>query len=280
MKKYTCFTAFLLAVIIYCVPVYAQGRSSAGQPGAARLRYSFWGSENSAKLEVTSGGTYGTEFSLNDLGMDKKENIDIWELEIWEGSIRFDISYWENRWDGYAQINRNIVFEGFTYNLSDILDSSFRMKVTDISLTANLYRNPQSSFGAVTGFKYMEYYGKLWDITAGVEAKEEAVAPIPYFGLSTEMLVGETTVIGGRFVMFQYAYSGTNVDIANFYQVDAYIEFRASTKSVGIGASGGGLALRIGFHNINIRYENHTVDDRFKITHLMKGTYAAIYLSF
>jgi len=280
MRKSTCFFAFLIALFLYSAPAYAQSGSSGRQPGAARLRYSLWSSENSAKLEVTSGGTFGTEFNLNDLGMDKKENIEVWELELWEGSIRFDISYWENRWDGYAQINRNIVFEGLTYNLSDILDSSFRMKVTDVSLTTNLHNNPQSSFGAVGGVKYMEYYGKLWDVTAGFEAKEEAVAPIPYLGVSAELLIGETTIIGGRFVLFQYAYSGTNVDVANFYQVDAYIEFRASAKSVGIGGSGGGLALRIGFHNISIRFENHTPDDRFKITHLMKGTYVAIYLSF
>ena len=91
----------------------------------------------------------------------------------------------------------------------------------------------------------------------------------------TEFMLGETTVVGARFVMFNYAYGGTHVDVSNFYQVDAYVEFRAGTAQ-----QGGGLALRIGFHNIVIDYENRTPGDRFEIRQIMKGTYAAIYLSF
>ena len=230
-----------------------------------------------AKLQVTSGSSFGTEFSLNDLAMDKKERIDVWEVEMWEGSLRMDLSYWENRWDGYAQITRDIVFEGVTYNLADVVDGSFRMRTTDISVTSFLSQNYQAAFGVTGGVKYIEYYVKLWDQTPGSEvvAVERAVAPIPYLGVMTEFMMGETTVLGARFVMFNYAYGGTHVDVSNFYQVDAYVEFRAGTAK-----QGGGLALRIGFHNIVIDYENRSPGDGFKIRQIMKGTYAAIYLSF
>ena len=249
MVRYLVVTAVLLVVLAFCFPVYAQQ-----QQKAARFRYALWSSEMNAKLQVTSGSSFGTEFSLNDLAMDKKERIDVWEVEMWEGSLRMDLSYWENRWDGYAQI-----------------------RTTDVSVTSFLSQNYQAAFGITGGVKYIEYYVKLWDQTPGSEvvAVERAVAPIPYLGVMTEFMMGETTVLGARFVMFNYAYGGTHVDVSNFYQVDAYVEFRAGTAK-----QGGGLALRIGFHNIVIDYENRTPGDGFKIRQIMKGTYAAIYLSF
>jgi len=259
-------SAAVLALFLAGISTPALAQNS----NASRFRYSLWSSEMSTKLEVSSGTTFGTEFSLNDLGMDKKETIEVWELEMWQGSMRLDISFWENRWDGYAQINRNIVFEGINYNISDIVDSSFRMRTTDVSLTTTISRSYQAHLGFVSGMKYIEYYSKIWNVTGGVEAKESAVAPIPYFGASLELLVGEQTILGGRFVLFQYAYSGTNVDVTNFYQADGYVEFKA----------GQSLALRIGFHNMVINYENKTAGDGFKVKQLIKGTYAAIYLSF
>jgi hypothetical protein len=271
-KRFPAAAVLLLALLLPSV-LFAQG-------GTMRVRYSLWSSEMSAKLEVSSGATFGTEFSLNDLGMDKKESVDVWELEMWEGSVRMDLSHWEHRWDGFAQIGRSIVFEGITYDLGDVVDSSFRMKSTDISLTANLARSYKTALGAVFGFKYYEYYCKMWDTTKAVETKEEVVAPIPYLGVSAEFMLGETTAVGGRFVMSQYAYSGTDVHVSNYYQVDAYIEFRAGTSQGGTWSPQSGLALRIGLHNIHLSYENRTEGDRCKVTQMMKGTYAAIYLSF
>jgi hypothetical protein len=279
MLKRLVWIPVLLVAAFFCRPACAQSSAS-----TARVRYSLWSCENSAKLKVTSGGTFGTEFSLNDLGMHKKEDkpVEIWQLEMWEGPLRFDISFWEQRWDGYAQINRNIAFEGITYNLGDVVDSSFRMRVTDISLATSLGSSFKAAFAAVGGVKYIEYYVKLWDQTPGSEVvtKEEAIAPIPYLGVSAQFTIGETTVIGGRFVMFQYSYSGTHVDVPNYYQFDVYIEFRPGGAAQGISRPESSVAMRIGFHNISLTYENHTPDDRFKITHLMRGVYAAIYLSF
>lgn len=264
MPKYLLGIAVFLAVAFLCFPLYAQ------EEEAARFRYSLWGSEIAAKLKIDSGTTYGTEFDLNDLGMDKKDTIEVWELEMWEGQLKLDISYWENRWDGYAQITRDIVFEGFNYDIADIVDSSFRMRTTDVSLTTRLVSNYKSSFGLVGGLKYIEYYAKLWSVTGGLAADEEVVAPIPYAGVSVDFLLAEQTILGGRFVLFQYAYSGTHVDVGNFYQIDAFVEFRAGTS----------LALRIGFHNMSISYRNRTLGDEFEITQTMKGSYAAIYISF
>ena len=140
------------------------------QSDSARFRYSLWASEMSAKLEISSGTTYGTEFSLNDLGMDKKDTIEVWDLEMWQGTMRLDITYWENHWDGYAQINRDIVFEAINYNIADIVDSSFKMKMTDVSLTTMLARSYKSLFGIVGGIKYIEYHAMLWNITGDVAA--------------------------------------------------------------------------------------------------------------
>jgi hypothetical protein len=253
--------------------LYAQG-------GTMRIRYSLWSSEIGTELEVSSGTTFGTEFTLNDLGMDKKDSIEVWELEMWEGSLRMDISYWENRWDGAAQIGRQIVFEGITYNLGDVVDASFRMRTTDVSLNANLASSFKTSFAGVFGFKYIEYYAKMWDVTTAVETKEQAVAPIPYLGVSAEFMLGETTVVGGRFVMSQYSYSGTEVHVNNYYQIDAYVEFRAGTSQGGTWSPQSGLALRIGLHNIHIDYENRTAGDACRVIQIMRGTYAAIYISF
>ncbi len=273
MFKHLLWLAAFILVAAFCSPAHAQ------QDDAARFRYSLWSSEMSAKLEVTSGSTFGTEFSLNELAMDKKETIEVWELELWQGSLRLDVSHWEHRWDGYAQIGRDIAFEGITYNLADVVDSSFRMRATDVSLTSIVSQHYKAAFGIVGGVKYIEYYTKLWNVTGGVEAKEQAVAPIPYLGVSVEMQLGETTLLGGRFVMFNYAYNGTHVDVTNFYQIDIFMEFRTGTTGAGP-RSQTGLALRVGFHNMVIDYYNRTPGDRFKISQLMKGSYVAVYLSF
>jgi hypothetical protein len=272
MLRHLAWTGALLVAVLLTTPASAQqgfaGASTVSKSG--RFRYSLWGSEISVDLEVTSGTTFGTEFSLNELGVDKKETIEVWEFEMWEGAFRLDISYWENEWEGFAQISRDIAFEGVTYNLSAVLDSSFRMRATDVSLTTNLSSTYKASFGITGGLKYIEYHAKLWEVATGVSSKEEVIAPIPYLGVSAEFLVGETTILGGRFVMFQYAYSGTNVSVSNFYQADAYLEYRPDA----------GVALRIGFHNIHMSYENRTPGDRFKITQMLRGTYAAVYIMF
>ncbi len=272
MLRHIVWIMTLLVAVLLAYPAYAQqGFTNASQVAkSGRFRYSLWGSEMGVDLEVTSGTTFGTEFSLNELGMDKKETIEVWEFEMWEGGFRIDISYWENKWEGFAQISRDIAFEGVTYSLSSVLDSSFRMRASDVSLTANLSSTYKASFGITGGLKYFEYKAKLWDVTTGVSAKEEVIAPIPYVGFTAEFLVGETTILGGRFVMFQYAYNGTHVDVANFYQADAYLEYRPDA----------GVALRIGFHNINLNYENRTPGDRFKISQMLRGTYAAVYIMF
>lgn len=272
MLRHFAWLGILLAAVMFAAPAYAQqgfsGASAASKSG--RFRYSLWGSENSAKLEVTSGTTFGTEFSLNELGMDQKETVQVWEFEMWEGSFKIDFSYWENEWEGFAQISRDIAFEGFTYSLSTVLNSSFRMRASDVSFTTNLSSTYKAAFGITGGLKYIEYHAKLWEVATGVSSKETVIAPIPYLGITAEFLIGETTILGGRFVMFQYAYSGTNVDVANFYQADAYVEYRPDA----------GVALRIGFHNIHLSYENQTPGDRFKITQMLRGTYAAIYIMF
>jgi hypothetical protein len=272
MLRHIAWLGTLLAAAAFAAPAYAQQGSTMGpsELKSGRLRYSLWSSEISADLEVTSGTTFGTEFSLNELGMDKKETVPVWEFEMWDGSFRLDISYWENKWEGFAQTSRDIAFEGVTYSLSAVLDSTFKMRMTDVSLTMSLSRTPEAAFGLVGGLKYIEYYAKLWEVSTGMSANEHAIAPVPYVGVTAEFLVGETTVLGGRFVMFQYAYSGTNVDVGNFYQADAYIEYRPEA----------GVALRVGFHNIHLSYENHTPGDRFKITQMLRGTYAAVYVSF
>lgn len=262
MKRLVWIVSIALVVALYDAPAYAQQQ----QP---RLRYSLWSSEIGMDLQVTSGTKYGTKFNLNELGMDKKETIEVWELEMWQGSLRLDLSYWENKWGGAAQLCRDIDYEGITYHVSDTVDSMFKMQVTDISFVTGLSGGTQSRLSFVGGLKYIEYYSKLWNVTTGELGSEQVFAPVPYIGLAVEFAAGEQTIVGGRFVIFQYNYSGTHVHLTNFHQVDAYIEFRAGTS----------FALRIGFHNMQISYEDKTADDRFKITQMLRGNSVGMYVT-
>jgi len=254
----------MLVIVVAAVtlPAYAYA-----QQRPSRFRYMLWGSEIGMDLEVTSGNRYGTKFNLNELGMDKKETIEVWEMEMLHGTFRMDLSFWDNRWKGAAQLSRDIDFEGVTFNVSDIVESSFRMQVTDLSLTTSLSAGAQSSLSFVGGLKYIEYSAKLG--TASKFATEQVFAPIPYIGLRVDFMAGKDSIVGARFVIFQYNYTGTHVHLSNFHQVDAYIEFRAGTS----------VALRIGFRNMQLSFEDKTTGDRFKITQMLRGDYVAMYIA-
>jgi hypothetical protein len=149
------------------------------------------------------------------------------------------------------------------------------MRVTDVSLNFELKSFQKGSVGLICGTKYIEYHVRLWNI-AGELAREESVAPIPYLGVEGYYVLGQQTYLGGRFAMSQYDYSGTHVEIANFYQIDAFIEYRARDSQ----QQSTGLTLRLGFHNIVIEFENHTPEDRFWTSQMIKGIYVSMYLSF
>ncbi len=264
LPKWPFWIAPFLLVALFVSPAYAQSDES------AKLRYSLWTSELQAKIQVDAGLTIGDEFSINDLGMDKKENIDVWELIAWQGSLRLDISYWEHAWEGGVYLNRRIVYEGLTFNPGDPVDSTLKMKAFDAALTTSLVTTYKSSFSAVFGLKYIEYSTKFWRADNNWSASEQAIAPVPYMGISTAFMLQDQMLLCGRFVMSQYSYSGTNVDVGNFYQIDAYVELRAGTS----------LAMQIGIHTMQLTYKNKTEGDEFEIRQMLRGPYVAFYLSF
>jgi len=260
----------LMGLALPAIVLVASSAALAQSQGTAVFRYSLWDSEMKCELRASPGLTFGTEFSLSDIGMDRKENIEIWEILTAQGKMQLNISYWESRWEGSAQITTPLVYENITYNVGDLVNSKMKLKSVDAALTFSLLVSYKAWFGLVLGVKYMEYYTELWDVSTGQIGEERAAAPLPYAGGNLVLMLGSQVGLGGRLVLTQYSYSGTNVSVPSFYEADAYLEVRA----------GNSLAAQFGVRTMQLNYKNTTGGDKVEIKHLLRGPYAAVYLRF
>jgi hypothetical protein len=157
--------------------------SSAFEIGA---RGYYWFPSLDGKLKVDEANIIGTTIDFeNDLAI-KNEDYPSVEAFVGVGRHHLDLGYTKIDYSGSNVLTRDIVFNGKTYSIGDLVSSSIEYKMIDFHYQYDFIdlENVLAGFslGGVLQVKYLD--GEVSLKTTGLDEKEDFTLPIPMVGLN------------------------------------------------------------------------------------------------
>jgi hypothetical protein len=157
--------------------------SSAFEIGA---RGYYWFPSLDGKLKVDEANIIGTTIDFeNDLAI-KDEDYPSVEAFVGVGRHHLDLGYTKIDYSGSNVLTRDIVFNGKTYSIGDLVSSSIEYKMIDFHYQYDFIdlENVLAGFslGGVLQVKYLD--GEVSLKTTGLDEKEDFTLPIPMVGLN------------------------------------------------------------------------------------------------
>lgn len=177
MKRIYYALTFFLALAL--IPL----TSSAFEIGA---RGYYWFPSLDGKLKVDEANIIGTTIDFeNDLAI-KDEDYPSVEAFVGVGRHHLDLGYTKIDYSGSNVLTRDIVFNGKTYSIGDLVSSSIEYKMIDFHYQYDFIdlENVLAGFslGGVLQVKYLD--GEVSLKTTGLDEKEDFTLPIPMVGLN------------------------------------------------------------------------------------------------
>lgn len=177
MKRIYYALTFFLALTL--IPL----TSSAFEIGA---RGYYWFPSLDGKLKVDEANIIGTTIDFeNDLAI-KDEDYPSVEAFVGVGRHHLDLGYTKIDYSGSNVLTRDIVFNGKTYSIGDLVSSSIEYKMIDFHYQYDFIdlENVLAGFslGGVLQVKYLD--GEVSLKTTGLDEKEDFTLPIPMVGLN------------------------------------------------------------------------------------------------
>jgi len=177
MKRTYCTLALFLALVL--MPL----TSSAFEIGA---RGYYWFPSLDGKVRVDETGTIGDTIDFeNDLAIEDEDYPSV-EAFVGVGRHHLDLGYTKVDYSGSNVLTRDIVFEGKTYSIGDLVSSSIEYKMIDFHYQYDFIdlENALAGFslGGVFQVKYLD--GEVSLKTTGLDEKEDFTLPIPMVGLN------------------------------------------------------------------------------------------------
>ena len=183
MKKnlFTVLGTLILFTIFYAPSVFAL------EFGA---RAEYWIPTFDGDLRVDKNGVTGTDINLqNDLGIGN-ENIPGVEAFFGIGNHEISLSYSQVDLSGAQNINKNIVFDGKTYNASAYVESELKTSMIDFEYQYKLLNIKNIlaglSIGIIGKVKYFDGEVKMNSSATG-NNEENIHVPIPMIGLGAKI---------------------------------------------------------------------------------------------
>jgi hypothetical protein len=157
--------------------------SSAFEIGA---RGYYWFPSLDGKLKVDEANIIGTTIDFeNDLAI-KDEDYPSVEAFVGVGRHHLDLGYTKIDYSGSNVLTRDIVFNGKTYSIGDLVSSSIEYKMIDFHYQYDFINLENAlagfSLGGVFQVKYLD--GEVTLKTTGLDEKEDFTLPIPMVGLN------------------------------------------------------------------------------------------------
>ena len=153
-------------------------------------RAEYWIPTFNGDLRVDKDGVAGTDINLqNDLGIGN-ENIPGVEAFFGIGNHEISLSYSQVDLSGAQNINRNIVFDGKTYNAGAYVESELKTSMIDFEYQYKLlnFKNILAglSIGIIGKVKYFDGEVRMNSSATG-DNKENIHDPIPMIGLGAKI---------------------------------------------------------------------------------------------
>ncbi len=157
--------------------------SSAFEIGA---RGYYWFPSLDGSVKVDDPFLAGTKIDFEkDLGIED-ENYPSFEVFLGGGSHHLSLTYTDIAYSGKKTLTKQILFNGKTYSISDLVESSIEYKMMDLLYQYDLLNLENAgagfSLGAVFQVKYLD--GEVGLKTTGIDEKEDFTFPIPMIGLN------------------------------------------------------------------------------------------------
>jgi outer membrane protein len=180
MKKTCLIISLFLALLV------SPASSFAVEIGA---RGYYWLPSLDGNVKADDSGIAGTRIDFDgDLGIDD-DNYSSIEAFAGVDNHHFSLTYTNIDYSGQNTLDRQIIFNGHTYNINDRVSSSICYDMIDIAYQYDLldFENILAGFslGVVLQGKYMD--GEVSLKTGGINEKEEFTLPIPMIGINLHL---------------------------------------------------------------------------------------------
>ena len=149
----------------------------------------YWFPSLDGNVKVDEAGIIGTTIDFEkDLGIED-ENYPAFEVFLGGGRHHFSLTYTDIDYSGRKTLTRDITFNGETYRISDLVESSIEYRVMDLLYQYD-FLNLENvlagfSLGVVFQIKYLDGEVGLKTTTGTViDEKEDFTLPIPMIGLN------------------------------------------------------------------------------------------------
>ncbi len=172
-----------LALSLLLVALLLPASSSAFEIGA---RGYYWFPSLDGNVKVDEAAIIGTTIDFEkDLGIED-ENYPSVEVFLGGGRHHLSLTYTNIDYSGKKTLTRDIIFDGKTYSISDLVESSIEYRIMDLHYQYD-FLNLENvgagfSLGIVFQVKYLD--GEVGLKTTGIDEKEDFTLPIPMIGLN------------------------------------------------------------------------------------------------
>jgi outer membrane protein len=172
-----------LALSLLLVALLLPASSSAFEIGA---RGYYWFPSLDGNVKVDEAATIGDTLNFEkDLGIED-ENYPSVEVFLGAGKHHLALTYTDIDYSGRKTLTRDIIFNGETYSIGDLVTSFIEYKMMDLLYQYD-FLNLENvlagfSLGVVFQIKYLD--GEIGLKTTGIDEKEDFTLPIPMIGLN------------------------------------------------------------------------------------------------
>ncbi|HUU39599.1 MAG TPA: hypothetical protein VMW42_01520 [Desulfatiglandales bacterium] len=198
-----------LALALFFVSLILPVSSSAFEIGAKGY---YWFPSFDGTVKVDDANIAGTEIYFDkDLGIDD-ENYP--SIEVFAGldDHHLSLTYTNIDYSGEETIDKQIIFNGRTYNINDQVSSSISYEMLDLAYQYDFLDLENIlaglSMGVVLQAKYMD--GEVSLKTNGIDEREEFTFPIPMVGINLHIGI-LADILEARLRGTAIGYSGNSV---------------------------------------------------------------------
>lgn len=262
--------AHRLASMGLCAAALGASQAAMADPSAqtAWLRVEAFRADLDTRIRIDDPtlNTVGSEFSLERFGLTDTKTLPAVQLG-WRFTerLRLELEYFTLTRSGRTELDRDIVFDGATFDVRSTLDTRFRSDVGRVSVGYSFHRTPELELGAVVGVHVMRFDIGLKSAvsTAGSAAVLQSAdaggtAPLPTVGLYGDWALGSGWTVGGRADYFSIKHRGYDGRLING---QAGVTYRF-TPHVAVGG---------GWRFVDYRLEATRADLRGSIDYRFKG---------
>lgn len=207
-------------LLLLCGLLLAVGTASADEILSVKAGYISLSPDGD--FAVDGGGLAGTRINLkNDLNYDDSEDF-IGEAALNLGPFRLSAGYLPIEFSGNGNLNRQIIFNGQTFNVNTNVSSDVKIDMYDFGLVwhiINIDDLPvRLQFGPELSVKYIDGEVSMRDSSGALNEKDSISAPVPTIGARARIGLADWLALVGRVGYLEY-------DGNTLLDADGQIEF-------------------------------------------------------